>query len=92
MSAELPRSQAEDEVPPKAEDSAEGSQESAGTPRLTFLTVLVSTFGAALGVQNRNARKRDFESGQWWPFVVAGILFTALFVGTLLLVVQLVLP
>ena len=59
--------------------------------RLTFVSVLLSTLGAAFGVQSRQTRERDFASGSFWPFVVAGVLFTAVFVGGLMLLVQLIL-
>ncbi len=55
------------------------------------LQVLQSTFAAALGVQSSKNRQRDFAEGRASQFIVAGIVFTALFVGVMVLIVRLVL-
>ena len=59
--------------------------------KVTVLSMIGSAFAAAFGVQSRRNRERDFKSKSIVPFIVTGILFTALFVGTVLLVVRLVL-
>ena len=53
--------------------------------------VILSVLAAGLGVQNSKNRKRDFENGNPVVFILAGLLFTVLFVLTLILVVNLVL-
>ena len=58
---------------------------------VNFWTLVISTLGAAIGVQSRANKERDFRSGRVAPFIVAGILFTVLFVATIVLVVKLVL-
>lgn len=55
------------------------------------LQVLQSTLAAALGVQSSKNRKRDFSEGRASQFIVAGILFTAIFVGVMVLIVRTVL-
>ena len=71
------------------EDSMIASDEA--QPPISFWSIVGSTLAAAFGVQSRANKERDFASGRVAPFVVAGVLFTAGFVGALVLVVELVL-
>ena len=50
--------------------------------------VLRSTLAAALGVQSQKNREKDFEEGNAGVFIAAGILFTALFIASVLAVVN----
>jgi hypothetical protein len=52
--------------------------------------VIQSTLAAAIGVQSKKNRERDFEEGNAGAFIAAGIIFTALFIATVITVVQLV--
>ena len=61
------------------------------TPPLTTLQVIGSVFAAALGVQSSENRERDFTRGSPVAFILAGLIFTVLFVLTLVGVVYLVL-
>ncbi len=54
--------------------------------------LLKSTLSAAIGVQNNANRERDFKHGNIKTFVFAGIIFTVLFIGTVITVVNFVLP
>ena len=56
-----------------------------------ILTILQSVFAAALGVQSSKNRERDFKGGNVGAFIVAGLIFTALFIGGVFAVVQMVL-
>jgi uncharacterized membrane protein YidH (DUF202 family) len=56
-----------------------------------FWTIVASTLAAAIGVQSRANRERDFRHGRAAPFIVAGLLFTVAFVLVLVFVVRLVL-
>lgn len=58
---------------------------------LTFVSVVMSTLAAAIGVQSKANKERDFKHGSAGPFIVAGLIFTALFVATLVLIVRFVL-
>lgn len=58
---------------------------------IPFWRVVLSVMQASFGVQNRANRERDFKQGNWVPFVIAALLFTAVFVGVLVLVVRSVL-
>ena len=55
---------------------------------LTFLQVLGSTFSAAIGVQSKANRNRDFSRGKPLHFVMAGIIFAILFVLVVVMVVR----
>jgi len=50
-----------------------------------------STIAAAFGVQTEEARQRDFSQGSAGTFIIAGFIFTAVFVALLVLIVSLVL-
>jgi hypothetical protein len=59
--------------------------------RLGPLQVVGSVLAAALGVQSSRNRERDFRNGRFGVFIAAGIVFTALFVGSVYMVVTAVL-
>ncbi len=48
---------------------------------VTFFSLIQSACAAFFGVQSEANRKRDFESGKFWHFVAAGIIFVLFFVG-----------
>jgi hypothetical protein len=52
--------------------------------------IIQSTLAAAIGVQSKQNRERDFQEGNAGAFIAAGIIFTALFIATVMTVVQLV--
>ncbi|HDZ09592.1 DUF2970 domain-containing protein [Pseudohongiella sp.] len=56
---------------------------------VSFWQVLQSIVGAAFGVQSRRRREGDFTSSSPFPFIVGGLLFTAVFIGVLLFFVRL---
>lgn len=53
--------------------------------------IIGSVLSAAFGVQNSKNRERDFKQGRAGVFIAAGIIFTLLFIGVVVTVVQLVL-
>ena len=55
------------------------------------LEVALSVIAAAFGVQSSRNRERDFSRGNPVVFIIAGFVFTALFVLTIVGVVYLVL-
>lgn len=65
-------------------------QEEREATKVTFWSVVRSTLAAAIGVQNRANRERDFEHGTPGAFIAAGIIFTVVFVAVLLGVVYMV--
>jgi hypothetical protein len=54
--------------------------------------VASSVLAAAFGVQNRKNSERDFTKGNPVVFVIAGLIFTILFVMTIIGVVSLIIP
>ncbi len=57
-----------------------------------FGQVVLSVLAAAVGVQSNKNRQRDFEQkNSIYVYIVAGIVFTALFVAAVAMVVKLVL-
>lgn len=58
---------------------------------LSFLQIVGSTLAAAFGVQSSRNRERDFSRGRVSHFIVAGIVFTVVFVLAVIVVVRLVL-
>lgn len=57
----------------------------------SFAGLVVSACAAAFGVQSRKNLDRDFTQSSVLPFIVAGIIFTVVFIGAVVLVVKLVL-
>jgi len=72
----------------KHEDTEDEGQR---RPALNPIQVVGSVFAAGLGVQSSKNRERDFKQGRAGTFIVAGLLFTALFIGTVYTVVSMVL-
>ncbi len=58
--------------------------------KLNPLQVIASVFAAGLGVQSSKNRERDFKQGRAGIFIAAGIVFTLLFIASVMLVVQMV--
>jgi hypothetical protein len=61
-----------------------------GTMTSKFKQILQSTLAAAFGVQSQRNREKDFEEGNAGWFILAGIIFTVVFIFTVLTVVNLV--
>ncbi len=59
--------------------------------RISFWSLMKSTFSAFIGVQSNANRERDFRHGKISQFIWMGLLFGLIFVLTLIGVVQLVL-
>ncbi|AUB77961.1 DUF2970 domain-containing protein [Spiribacter aquaticus] len=59
--------------------------------RVSLWQALKSTAAAAFGVQTEAARQRDFSHGNPAHFIIAGLIFTVVFVVVLLVIVNLVL-
>lgn len=59
--------------------------------KLTDLWKVVrSVIAAAFGVQSRRRQEEDFAAHTVLPFIVGGLVFTSVFVGVLVMIVQLV--
>lgn len=53
-----------------------------------LLQVIGSVLAAGFGVQSSKNRKRDFQHGKPAVFIIAGIVFTVLFILSLYLIVS----
>lgn len=60
--------------------------------KLPFWRMLLSVIQASFGVQNQKNKERDFAKGSIGGFVAAALIFTVLFVFTIIAVVSVVLP
>ena len=69
----------------------ESNEASPSEGELSFAALIGSVFAAALGVQSQKNRERDFKSGKFKTFIIAGVIFTLAFMFTLFAIVQMVL-
>ena len=60
-------------------DSASRNEDSPDKPSVGVLSIILSVLASFFGVQNEANRKRDFEGGNIWHFIVAGIVLTVVF-------------
>lgn len=61
-------------------------------PKPTFFEAVISTLWAFLGISKNARRERDFQHGDPKVFIFVGLLLTVVFVLSVVLAVQLVLP
>ena len=62
---------------------------SEGKQKLSILHILTSVLAAAVGVQSKKNQEKDFNGkGSIYIYITAGIIFTALFVITIVTVVK----
>jgi uncharacterized MAPEG superfamily protein len=73
------------------EQTTQGQDAQGDGSSLNPLQVVGSVLAAALGVQSSRNRERDFKQGRAGVFIIAGLVFTALFIGGVYTVVSLVL-
>ncbi len=63
----------------------------ADSPKPSILQIAGSVVSAAFGVQSTANRERDFTGGSAKPYIMAGVLFTLIFILAIVGVVRLVL-
>lgn len=56
-----------------------------------LLQVVASALAAAFGVQSQSNLKRDFRQGRAWHYIIAGLVFTLVFIILVISVVDLIL-
>ena len=71
------------------EDSRHSNKKESETS--SFLLAIASVAAAAFGVQSQKNRDRDFKTGKFSHFVIAGLIFVAVFILSIIIVVNLVL-
>lgn len=57
---------------------------------VSALSILKSAFAAMIGVQSNENRERDFQSGKFWHFFIAGFVMLVLFMLGVWLLVKLI--
>lgn len=67
------------------------NQNSDNQTKPDVLSIVKSTLAAAFGVQSSKNRERDFQQGNIWVFIAAGVIFTTIFVFAVVGLVKLVL-
>jgi hypothetical protein len=73
----------------KPEASPDTDTSSDGKQKLSLLHILTSVLAAAVGVQSKKNQGKDFNGkGSIYIYIAAGIIFTALFVITIVTVVK----
>lgn len=60
-------------------------------PKPTITQVIKSVLSAVIGVQSNKNRQKDFEQGSLSTYIIAGLIFTVLFVLALVFLVSTVL-
>lgn len=58
----------------------------------SFLQIAASVVAAAFGVQSNENHERDFANGNPLAYIIGGVIFTVLFVLSVVGIVSLVLP
>ncbi|MDX2349883.1 MAG: DUF2970 domain-containing protein [Porticoccus sp.] len=56
-----------------------------------FWQIVFSTLAAFFGIQSNKNRERDFKYGNIYVYIVSGLIFTIIFIFTVVSVVKLVL-
>ena len=74
----------------KDSDHSKEKSKEAETGGLTLFQVIGSSLAAAFGVQSKENKIRDFERGKPHQFIIAGILFTLLFLVGMIALVNLI--
>ena len=59
--------------------------------KVNMVQLIKDVLSSAIGVQSDENRRRAFEQGSWQTYLIAGFVFTTLFVGLIVLIVSLVL-
>ncbi len=57
----------------------------------TITQVIKSVLAAAIGVQSNDNRQKDFEQGSLSTYIIAGVIFTVLFICGIVFLVSTVL-
>ncbi|MEE9447110.1 MAG: DUF2970 domain-containing protein [Arenicellales bacterium] len=55
---------------------------------VSTFSIIKSAMAAMVGIQNDANRERDFNSGKFWHFFIAGFFVTVAFIGAVWLMAQ----
>lgn len=62
-----------------------------GMSKPTITQVIKSVLSAVIGIQSNDNRQKDFEQGSLSTYIIAGVVFTVLFVAGLVFLVSTIL-
>lgn len=65
-------------------------KESPAPEKIGFGALVLTVLAAAVGVQNKKNLEKDFTQSSPLPYIVAGVVFTALFLATLIVIVAII--
>ena len=71
-------------------EASDASKSAKPVPKQNFAGMVLTVLAAAIGVQNKKNLEKDFSQSSPLPYIAAGIIFTTLFVLTLILIVKVV--
>jgi len=60
--------------------------------KATLWEVVKSILAAFLGVQSKQKAEHDFQQPSVWVYIAMGVIFTFLFIGTIISIVKLTSP
>lgn len=80
-----------DKYQEERDSSSSDTDQSGKSEKLPFWRMMLSVIQASFGVQSAENKKRDFAAGSVKGFIFAALIFTVLFVLTLVVIVRLVL-
>jgi len=69
------------------ETHADSIQHEESDSSIGLIQTVLSIFAAVFGVQSEEKHKRDFEKGDATNFILGGIIFVILFIGTIYFIV-----
>lgn len=76
--------------PTPNDESAAAGDSNADKGDLSTAQVVGSTLAAAFGVQSKENKVRDFERGKPHQFIIAGVVFTLLFLAGMIALVNVI--
>ena len=62
--------------------------ENSDPPKISSFSILKSALAAMVGIQSNANRERDFNSGKFWHFFIAGAIVTLSFIALVWLAVR----
>ncbi|WP_086931814.1 DUF2970 domain-containing protein [Agarilytica rhodophyticola] len=76
----------------KQENHDEGGKQGSGASnKVSYGSLIMSTLAAAVGVQNDKNLEKDFATSSPFPYIVAGIVFTVIFLACLIFIAKIAL-
>lgn len=81
----------ESRPPAGASTKRHSKEEPEGLKEPSYWQVILSVLSAVIGIQNSRNQERDFTQGRILPYIIVGVVFTFLFVISLIGIVKVVL-